>query len=1017
MKDFAHSLNVPIGPIHLVISDKAVQKLHEKQIRYPYLPEPEAMLYELQEMSRLGGISAIVNRRKDGTEVLHLYTSTYYLALYESNQHDGYVIGHLDSLNLQEHERMSKGTLRLRAPGWSLHSHVREIPPGNSNHWNTISSAWHYLIRLQQQAAPQETQDALTSVQEHYLDMVEDLIEVTHQLEQEKNSLNAGIPYRKVESAGEARDAPRDIYIFRLTDFPQVNEKSMLRLKDAPDLRGRVLELEGLKLTLKFEALVDRKRIPEQGILEPIASPLIYHKQREAVEMLRTREAKNAHLLHVLVDHAYLPYQPASIQQHNDRDLGILTYEQFEAFRRALTVPDMLMVLGPPGTGKTRTITEIARYCGFKKQRVLMTSGTHKAVDNVLERMPPDLIVIRVGHESNVSEKMRPKMIDAQAQKMQEVLLQNTEKQALSLNDLLTSKNAIDAMAHQLIQGHPFLVHTETRLQALSQQQNIVEARITEPFRKRNNELTASLQQLNAKVSRVKKRSVAWDRRRTNTEVRCQIPILGWLFKLLLTFATSRMQKAQAILQEKQTEIQVIQQEQAEEYMNSQRALLANVDYQAGMHSLQLLSVEYNSRWQQLLKSAQALQARTRHIMPKQPALEPKGSATLQRYLTWFNQTRARLEQRATLLNDWRGELSKPTDQLYPELLRYADVVGATCIGAATAKGLESIDFDLAIVDEAGQICLADLLVPLVRAKRAVLVGDHNQLPPFVDSDVHNWLKNLSPQSDLAENEGEMQQIADLLTKSAFEQLFTTQVPPDHMIRFTMQGRMPQIIADFASRHFYANQLGTFRADKMGHTFDTDDSDPLFSHPLTIINTIDAPSNIKWEKQQRTLESLGETGYTNIAEARLIAALAAAYQQRGKEWVVIVPYRAQASLIIKELRQQIEAHDFALEERVATVDSFQGGERHKVIYGFTRSNDRGKIGFLKELRRLNVAMTRTQQHLILVGNFATLPYSEDARFNSVVGDLYAYTQQHGQILTYEACRHKLRNPLERKTVR
>lgn len=438
MKEFVQSFNVSVGSIHVVITDKVVQALHEKKKRYPYLPEPDVMLRELQEVRQQGGIPAIVHRKKDGKEVLHLYTSTYYLALYETSHRDGYTVGYIDTLNLQEHERLSKGALRLYVQSWFLYHDVRDMQKGNSNHWDSISSAWDNFER--QQRSPQDQQEELTSVHEHYLDVIEDLIEVTHQLEQEKNGLNAGIPYKKVEAVGEVRDAPRDIYVFRLVDFPQVSEKSMLRLKDTPDLRGRVLALEGLKLTLKFEALVDRKRIPEQGVLEPIASPLIYHKQREALGMLRAHEAKNAHLLRVLVDHAYLPYQPAPIHQQSDEILKMLTQEQFEAFRRALTVPDMLMVLGPPGTGKTRTITEIARYCGLKKQRVLMTSGTHKAVDNVLERMPPDLIVIRVGHESNVSEKMRKKMIDAQAEKMQEVLLQNTEKQASMLNDLLPLK-------------------------------------------------------------------------------------------------------------------------------------------------------------------------------------------------------------------------------------------------------------------------------------------------------------------------------------------------------------------------------------------------------------------------------------------------------------------------------------------------------------------------------------------------------------------------------------------------
>src|SRR5262249_43482943 len=163
-------------------------------------------------------------------------------------------------------------------------------------------------------------------------------------------------------------------------------------------------------------------------------------------------------------------------------------------------------------------------------------------------------------------------------------------------------------------------------------------------------------------------------------------------------------------------------------------------------------------------------------------------------------------------------------------------------------------------------------------------------------------------------------------------------------------------------------------------------------------------TDIRWEKPQRSLESLGETGYTNIAEAKLIAELAELYQQRGREWVVIVPYRAQARLVIQELEKRLEAHDFALAERVATVDSFQGGERKKVIYGFTRSNDRGRIGFLRELRRLNVAMTRAQQQLILIGNFSTLTNADDPRFRSLLTDLFTYARQRGEVLPYEVCR-------------
>ncbi len=1013
MREYVNKLNVAVGHIHMAMSDRVAQNLRERKIRYPYLPEPETMLAQLQEMNWHGGIPALVGKKRDGTDQLFLYTSSYYLVLYRSSQHDGYSIGHLDSLNLQEHERLSKGALRIQAQGWYLHQELKEIPKGNHNFWDTIYSAWQQLERQ----SPEDKQEELTHAHEHYLTVLDDLIDVAHQLEQDKNRLNAGLPYKKVEAAGEVRDAPRDIYIFRLADFPQLNEKSMLRIKDVPDLRGRVLELEGLKLTLKFEALVDRRRIPEQGVLEPIVSPLIYQKQREALEMLRAREAKNTALLRVLVDRAYLPYQPDRILQESDDELKKLTPQQFDAFRRALTVPDLLMVLGPPGTGKTRTITEIARYCGFRKQRVLITSGTHKAVDNVLERMPEDLIVIRVGHESNVSEKMRPKMIDAQAQKMQEVLLEHTEQPAYNLARLLSSKDEIDALVRQLTQGQTYLANKEKNLHVLYQQRSNADARVTGPYRQRLDELNATLRLLTEKISHIFERGNYWDSWRANSEERSHIPVMGWLFMLLLNFSISRIQRAQKTLQEKQDEAQVVQQEIASQYAAGQRALLADGEYQYYARDIYQMASACERVWGEMLKAAQQLQAYTAETLPIHPELDPKGSAAIQRYISWFNETREALERKAKLLKDWREELAKPTDQLYPELLRYADVVGATCIGTATAKGLEAMDFDLAIVDEAGQICLHDLLVPLVRAKRAVLVGDHHQLPPFVDSEVQNWLKGRSADGQFLTGvmeEEEVQLIADLLTKSAFEQLFTAQVNRDHFVPFTMQGRMPRMIADFASRHFYANQLGTFNEEKMRHTID---SDPLFRYPLTVIDTSDAPADIRWERSQRTLDTLGETGYTNIAEARLIAALAELYQRRGKEWVVIVPYRAQARLVIQELTKRIEAHDFALEERVATVDSFQGGERKKVIYGFTRSNEHGRIGFLKEVRRLNVAMTRAQQHLVLVGNFSSLVNADDSRFRLIVTDLYKYAQQHSEVLTYASIRSRLRDVLEGKAVR
>lgn len=1013
-----NSFNVSIGPVSIVLTAKALQSLLEQKQRYPYLPDFDSLQADLYTINKQGGIPAIVIQNRQGKEQLLLYTSSYYITLYESSHHDGYTVGSVDSLNLREHERLSKGALRLRAYAWFLLPELRAIPRGSNNFWTQIHRAWHDFELFCQQTNPQVKQQ-LFHAHERYLDMIDDLIDVTRQLEEDKSRLEHGIPYKKVESTGVERDAPRDVYTFRLADFPHIDEKGMLRLRGVNDLRGRVEALDGTKLTLKFETLIDRKRIPEQGYLEPMISQLIYFKQHDAVERLRTQQSKNTHLLSVLVDHNYQSYVPDRISQSNDDDLKSLTGEQFDAFRRALATPDVLMVLGPPGTGKTRTITEIARHCGFRHQRVLMTAGTHRAVDNVLERLPDDLIVIRVGHEDNVTETMRPKMIDAQAQKLQAVILENTENAAARYYRLLSYKHEIDAWVYQLTQGTAQLSGYETSLQPLCEQCNNIGQQIIAPFKGKFDELAARLQQHQAYFLRLQEHVNMLESKKTKDLARSSNRLLGWVFRMFVKHYASRIEQEQETLQETYTYMQQIQQEQTKVYTESQEALSRDGTYQRYNQQIHYLTGECEKMWQELLKIAKTLQATIADMdfVTGQPALTSKSAATLQRYVSWFSMIRARLERRAKLLKDWREELEKPTDQLYPELLRYADVVGATCIGTATAKGLEDIEFDLAIVDEAGQIGLPDLLVPLVRAKRAVLVGDYQQLPPFVDGEVQNWLKNLSPhvQSGTGEIDEEVdtKHIANLLTKSAFELLFLTNNDSAHAVRFTQQGRMPRVIADFASRHFYNNLLRTFSDEKMRHTLDCD---PLFRFPLAVIDTSDVPFSKRREQEQRRLESLGETGYTSPMEAELIADLATVYQRTGKEWVVIVPYRAQARLIIQELSKRIEALDFTLEERVSTVDSFQGGERKKVIYGFTRSNEHGKIGFLKELRRLNVAMTRAQQQLVLIGDFSTLTKADNTRFKFVMSDLQTYAMQYGELLSSTQCYQRLQSALEGKRV-
>jgi superfamily I DNA and/or RNA helicase len=342
--------------------------------------------------------------------------------------------------------------------------------------------------------------------------------------------------------------------------------------------------------------------------------------------------------------------------------------------------------------------------------------------------------------------------------------------------------------------------------------------------------------------------------------------------------------------------------------------------------------------------------------------------------------------QRLLLLRKWRATLERRTEQLYPELIRYADVVGATCIGVAASKYLSAIDFSVAIIDEAGQITAPNLLVPLVRAERAVLVGDHVQLPPYAESALVTW----------AQAEGPV--LADLVAKSAFELLFPS-VPESNRKMLNIQRRMPDAIGAFISNQFYGGRVRT--------ETDRYDRDELFTSALAFIDTAELPDAERRERHPRHGEPWPERSWVNDVEAELIARLVAYYDARGSDWVVIVPFSAQEGRISALLGKRLGDEERAA-SRVASVDSFQGGEHDTVIFGFTRSNSKGAVGFFRDVRRSNVAFSRAKYRMIMVGDISTLVNASDAGFRSMMEALQDHVRRRGDLRRYRQVAELLR---------
>lgn len=307
------------------------------------------------------------------------------------------------------------------------------------------------------------------------------------------------------------------------------------------------------------------------------------------------------------------------------------------------------------------------------------------------------------------------------------------------------------------------------------------------------------------------------------------------------------------------------------------------------------------------------------------------------------------------------------------ELFGEARVIACTLVGSAHHL-LEGMKFGTLFIDEAAQALEAACWIPMKRASRVILAGDHCQLPPTVKS------------------------IAALragLGKTLMERIAENK--PEVVTLLKIQYRMNDEIMRFSSDWFYGGKVESAPQIKYRSVLDYD-------HPITWIDTSNEENQITIEGEDAPEDSastsssvsaanqnsdlnfkeqfVGESfGRINKAEAELtLLTLAEYFTKIGKQRVleeridvgIISPYRAQ----VQYLKKLIKKYEFFKPYRrlisVNTVDGFQGQERDVILISLVRSNDEGQIGFLKDLRRMNVAMTRARMKLIILGNKNTM---------------------------------------------
>ena len=281
-------------------------------------------------------------------------------------------------------------------------------------------------------------------------------------------------------------------------------------------------------------------------------------------------------------------------------------------------------------------------------------------------------------------------------------------------------------------------------------------------------------------------------------------------------------------------------------------------------------------------------------------------------------------------IDEAHDEIKRIENRMIKDIVDSSDVILATNSSSAL-EAIARVKFDVAVIDEASQATIPSVLIPIAKAHRFILAGDHKQLPPTIISDR-----------------------AGALSKTLFEELI--RIYPFKSQLLDIQYRMNSLLMKFPNEEFYNNGL---KSDSS--VDDIKIRDILDSHQdeeaLLFIDTSDIADN-----RERHLKD--SKSIVNEIEAEIAIRIADDYLSDGvneSDIGIISPYADQVKIIQENTPIEVK-----------TVDGFQGREKEIIIISTVRSNNNGNIGFLSDLRRLNVAITRAKRKLIIIGNKDTL---------------------------------------------
>jgi len=301
-----------------------------------------------------------------------------------------------------------------------------------------------------------------------------------------------------------------------------------------------------------------------------------------------------------------------------------------------------------------------------------------------------------------------------------------------------------------------------------------------------------------------------------------------------------------------------------------------------------------------------------------------------------------RLLDEAKRFKDEAGHLE---EYIIYDVFQQTRVIASTLVGASSSV-LKGIKFPVVFIDEAAQGLEAATWIPIQKAEKVVMAGDHCQLPPTIKS---------------------YEAAKGGLSQTLFEKVIKRQPKASKMLR--IQYRMPELIMGFSNAYFYGGEL-LAAENTQDHHLNADE--PV----LEYIDTAGSGYQEQVEEESLSTFNTEEANFTLKYLEELIKRIGIA-KIKTNNWNIglIAPYKAQVrkfNELLFETYNFPNLRSFSDLLTIDSIDGFQGQERDIILISLVRSNTKGEIGFLSDTRRMNVALTRAKRKLVVIGDSSTL---------------------------------------------